>query len=108
MSAAEATTSKSFDISASTSDEKLHGTKEMHSQIKDVLLQPEPSHFPEEISTELECDLDTQYDVSPGCSECTGLLSQNGQLSNKVKTFRGILTKRRQEALLFRRKSKLI
>ena len=30
MSAAEATTSKSFDTSASTSDEKLHGTEEMH------------------------------------------------------------------------------
>ena len=107
MSAAEATTSKGFDSSASTSDEKLHGTEEMHSQIKDVLLQPEPSHFPEEISTELERDLDIQY-VSRGCSECAGLLSQNRQLSNKVKTLRGIVTKRRQEALLFRRKSKLI
>ena len=108
MSAAKATTSKRFDTSASPSDKKLHGTEEMHPQVKDVLLQPEPSHFPEEISTELECDLDIQYDVLPGCSECAGLVSQNKKLSNKVKTLRGIVTKRRQEALLFWRKSKLI
>ena len=92
MSAAEATTSKSFDRSASTSDEELHGTEEVHPQVKDVLLQPGPSHFPEEISTELECDLDIQSDVSPGCSECAGLLSQNRKLSNRVKTLRGIVT----------------
>lgn len=110
MSAAEATTSKDFDpdTSASNSDEELHVTEEVHSPVEDVLQQQGPSHVQQEISTEQECDLDIQSGVSPGCSECAGLLSQNRKLSNKVITLKGIVTKRRQEALLFRRKSKSI
>ena len=106
MSAAEAGTSKEIDTSAipSTSDERHHVTEETLSQI-DVL--PEPSHDTGETSIELECDFEHQSAVSPGCPDCALLLNRNRKLSNKIKTSRQIVTKRRQEANGFRRKSKL-
>ena len=71
--------------------------------------QPAPIHeetshsliVPDEPPTPAECCA-----VVPGCINCSELLKQNRQLTNKVKTLREIVGKRREEVKVYRRKCK--
>ncbi|CAB4033974.1 Hypothetical predicted protein [Paramuricea clavata] len=72
----------------STSQEIGHSEEET-CMIGDIFLEPGPANEP---------------DMSPAFVECAQLSNENRKLSNKLKTLRGIVTRRSKEVKTYRRK----